>query len=443
MRTLRTVVAGLLLLLMSVPVVQAPLHYRLLIPFAVLASVWLLLTLMIDPKHLLAARKVEVSLYLAWTAAIFSYAFFLPNGNPMALDSPGWSKLGINWSQITILYMMGVVHSSDRKLASAGLLLQVLVVGLALNALLGLPAQFSSPLAVRDFINVSQSMDVGRPSVWYYALGDLGYYCALTLALPLSLSMAARASVLSARVIWIACTGSMAVSILLSSLGTVVAAFALSLGLSLVVFGGLRKRGPLLVTTLGASILLAGYLIVDLDAVNYSRAKILTLSDLSKEADVASSRRIEKRTDHYANSWAAFCQYPVFGLGAVTEGAAGSDAYELGGHSGVFDGLGRYGLVFCIFVAFLSCKWRAAWKRIKQPGLAKAGGLEVTLLAVYTLLIFADPVLFSPKVTGTLLFLLGAQASLQSAARTRPPVGPGLAHRKLRDLGARNVAPHG
>ena len=413
MRVLEFILAAGVILLLNIPMLQAPLHYHIWRYVGPLGAAWVLVAAMNGDRRigpLFAARKPGLALYVLWSFVFLGYEAVF-SGNMELICGTESQQRVLNWIGITLCYAIGIVHSCEvdnRRLAT---LRNLFLLGLGVNAILCIPAELSDDLVVRQFINAYQFEDMIRPNLWSYALGDLGVYCAMALALPVAVSLSVGSRTRQGKILGAVTGLALLGCILLSSLLMVI--LAALLGILIVCFLGVSRRGRgrmriallLLMALIGAAVFFES----DLQAVRYPREKFMSILRVGEVEDKA-GMRVGRRMDRYQESWDVLVRNPVLGIAQLPPATLAGEDHALGGHSSLLDGFAIYGLLFLPFPLFIARLTSNAWRRMKQANETSERGVEVALLGAYILILIFDPVTLNMRTSGTFLFLLGTSA---------------------------------
>lgn len=411
-----SILAGLILAFIIIPSFQVIFGYHLFRYILPLFFLWVMLVSVESPLSwgFVKYKIFELWIYGYWCAVVFLYALMSPNSGYVINEYLGnIITLFYIMFQITVCYIMGLVYINEADQKNYRSLVRFFFIAIGVNALIALPSLFDQQLAVREYINSYQSFAAtGGPqlSISTFALGGLGLYTLEALFTPyfLAILIGTKGFV---RMIYIALFIAIAINIFMSSLLLVQLLFMLSVVIFL--FLKILKSDTSISVRLGfvSLTLLLAFLAIQVSnsqAMQYSTNRVIKYLNPNNTYNVRGDT-LEERMMEYSDSINTFIAHPILGIGFAAYIGKPIQGQRLGGHSGIFDGFGMYGLLFSIYIIFLWIKYNHLRKlrTSKKEDTWVLSGMICFL--TYMILILLNPFIFDASVSG--IFFFGVIAS--------------------------------
>ncbi len=391
--------AFIFMVLVMVPGIQALFQFSILRWLALIGFIWLVMVFNRSYKRLIQsifARKVELLLFAIWAVVVISYASI--NDELIYWDQNAGNVLKVfyHFVIVSLGYGMILFYSFDLDENAYGFIVNGMIILLGLNALISLQPLASGHLVAREFVNTNEFVDLYRENIMFFALGDISYYCLLTMiVIPVFFNSIDRKPLhfIFYLILLGGLVGNVILSSLLAPLVCLVVGVVCSLYMSFVASGSNTDRNRNMLILL----FMLFFVIFTLrynDALILSQQKVMTYFS-SSYFETFEGYTMDKRRDMYLYSYDAFLQHPFVGIGLLKQDV--SDI-RLGGHSGLLDALGTYGIFAFSFIAFMVVRTIRLLRlsRIVSGDHRWRTGLVVTL--VYFIFIIYDPVLISNRL---------------------------------------------
>jgi len=367
--------------------------------------------------RVLRPRSSVLRMYIFWFFIALCYTLIDSSNQYRNLIMGDTIKIVFSFSLIGILYLIGVVYSSEQDGRAFNWLVKFVLVAFGLNAFLAIPSLLSDDLLLRVYINIYQSTEVTKQSLSAYALGGLGLYGAQAVLAPLFLTTIFKTRGIKRLVYWALFVG-IFINVFLSSLLAIFTIFIFStIACFLGILVRLKMSTNLRIGFVAISILviMLGIQLRETRSAQYSLARIgiLFSTEDRYSRTLIEGNTLKKRQMHYERSIRTLLDFPVFGVGLSSVFRSRSDLVVsgIGGHSGILDGFAMYGLLFTTYLVFL-------WRRYRYlRSVLKAGDYDLWVFSyliafvAYFLLILVDPLLYNRTTTGLFFLLVMASAT--------------------------------
>lgn len=416
---LSLLLAGVILMLITLPSIQAIFGYRLFRYLVPLFFVWALVIKFESPRswaNVLRYMLAELVVYSYWCTIVIVYAWMNNNNAGIIINETMGSltKVGYVLSLITICYLMGMVYATETDGKALRGLVRFMIIAVGLNALLSIPALFNQVLAVRAYINSYQviTAEVGtQQGVSIYGLGDLGLYMIEALLVPYLLATIIEVKGF-VRLIYIGLFAAFAINIFMCSLLLVQITFILAVVLTaawqiIQIKATVRMR--LALVALLILLFFIGVYISNTESMQYSFNRVVKYLN-PKITYRVQGDTYEARMRLYLVSLNTFIKCPFLGSGFALYTGKLPKGPSTGGHSGILDGFAMYGLLFSFYLTFLWMKYRYLRKLYLHSRQDMWLLSSMICFLIYMIQILFDPMIFSAPTSGIFLFAIISSA---------------------------------